>query len=267
MRAALPVLLLVVAFGAGAQSSTPTPVPPASRPVSPQPPPGLACLPKHYPVKPVLKDGVWCMELPDGSVVPYDDGRPKTFDEMVESPDMQDTYIIPYRTGTIVPVIDENDDPGHFRYLPLFQATYGASEREVDLVRVSFLGMGYRVHRRAKPAFERVVERLRKARAANPRIGPFLEEIGGTYHWRKIADTERMSAHSFGVAIDLNPQRSHYWDWIRPNRPVFWKNSIPQAIVDAFEAEGFIWGGRWYHYDTMHFEYRPELLDPDCRPR
>ena len=35
--------------------------------------------------------------------------------------------------------------------------------------------------------------------------------------------------------------------------------------VDAFEAEGFIWGGRWLHYDTMHFEYRPELLDADCR--
>ncbi|MDD5211432.1 MAG: M15 family metallopeptidase, partial [Sulfuricurvum sp.] len=27
---------------------------------------------------------------------------------------------------------------------------------------------------------------------------------------------------------------------------------------------GFIWGGRWYHYDTMHFEYRPELLAPSC---
>jgi hypothetical protein len=45
---------------------------------------------------------------------------------------------------------------------------------------------------------------------------------------------------------------------------VRWANQIPQVIVDAFEAEGFIWGGRWYHYDTMHFEYRPELLDPAC---
>ncbi|WP_265937085.1 M15 family metallopeptidase [Aliarcobacter butzleri] len=27
-----------------------------------------------------------------------------------------------------------------------------------------------------------------------------------------------------------------------------------------FEKYGFIWGGRWYHFDTMHFEYRPELL-------
>jgi hypothetical protein len=30
--------------------------------------------------------------------------------------------------------------------------------------------------------------------------------------------------------------------------------------VRVFEKHGFIWGGAWYHYDTMHFEYRPELL-------
>ena len=35
---------------------------------------------------------------------------------------------------------------------------------------------------------------------------------------------------------------------------------IPKEIVDVFEKYGFIWGGRWYHYDTMHFEYRPEFL-------
>lgn len=28
----------------------------------------------------------------------------------------------------------------------------------------------------------------------------------------------------------------------------------------AFERHGFIWGAKWYHYDSMHFEYRPELL-------
>jgi D-alanyl-D-alanine carboxypeptidase len=27
-----------------------------------------------------------------------------------------------------------------------------------------------------------------------------------------------------------------------------------------FEQHGFIWGGKWYHYDTMHFEYRPEII-------
>ncbi len=41
-----------------------------------------------------------------------------------------------------------------------------------------------------------------------------------------------------------------------------WRNAIPLEIVAAFERRGFIWGGRWAHYDTMHFEYRPELLLP-----
>jgi D-alanyl-D-alanine carboxypeptidase len=31
-------------------------------------------------------------------------------------------------------------------------------------------------------------------------------------------------------------------------------------IVRIFEAHGFIRRGKWYHYDTMHFEYRPELI-------
>jgi len=32
------------------------------------------------------------------------------------------------------------------------------------------------------------------------------------------------------------------------------------------KGKRFIWGGRWYHFDTMHFEYRPELLDASCYP-
>ncbi len=39
-----------------------------------------------------------------------------------------------------------------------------------------------------------------------------------------------------------------------------YRNRMPLEIVEIFERHGFIWGGRWYHYDTMHFEYRPELL-------
>ena len=45
-------------------------------------------------------------------------------------------------------------------------------------------------------------------------------------------------------------------DW----RPARARNLIPHAVVEIFERHGFIWGGKWFHYDTMHFEYRPELL-------
>jgi hypothetical protein len=31
-------------------------------------------------------------------------------------------------------------------------------------------------------------------------------------------------------------------------------------VVEIFERHGFVWGGRWSWFDTMHFEFRPELL-------
>jgi len=99
----------------------------------------------------------------------------------------------------------------------------------------------------------------------DPKALPFLKEIGGTFIWRNIKRSKRLSSHAFGIAIDLNVERSDYWRWTYRGKPMIWKNRVPQAVVDAFEAEGFIWGGRWKHYDTMHFEYRPELLSPMCR--
>lgn len=79
----------------------------------------------------------------------------------------------------------------------------------------------------------------------------------GTYNYRKISKTNRLSMHSFGIAIDLDTKYSNYWLW---DNKFKYKNKIPIEIVEIFEKYGFIWGGRWYHYDTMHFEYRPELL-------
>ncbi|NOX15750.1 MAG: M15 family metallopeptidase, partial [Epsilonproteobacteria bacterium] len=84
----------------------------------------------------------------------------------------------------------------------------------------------------------------------------YIINIGGTFKYRKISGTNRLSAHSFGIAIDINTKLSNYWKWDK-NR--VYKNKIPKKIVDIFERNGFIWGGRWFHYDTMHFEYRPEL--------
>jgi hypothetical protein len=63
-------------------------------------------------------------------------------------------------------------------------------------------------------------------------------------------------------AIDIAAAHSHYWQWSKPDADgrFSYKNEIPWEIVEIFERHGFIWGGKWYHYDTMHFEYRPEIL-------
>jgi hypothetical protein len=43
------------------------------------------------------------------------------------------------------------------------------------------------------------------------------------------------------------------------------ENADLKEIVRIFENHGFIWGGKWYHYDAMHFEFRPELVGPRCK--
>ena len=74
----------------------------------------------------------------------------------------------------------------------------------------------------------------------------------------------RLSAHSYGMTIDIGGNYKTYWLWAKPGAKetdnVPYKNKMPHEIVEIFEKHGFIWGGRWYHYDTMHFEYRPEIL-------
>ena len=49
-----------------------------------------------------------------------------------------------------------------------------------------------------------------------------------------------------------------YWRWHKGRYR--YRNRVPWAIAAIFEKHGFIWGAKWYHYDTLHFEYRPELL-------
>jgi hypothetical protein len=95
-----------------------------------------------------------------------------------------------------------------------------------------------------------------------PSFDKFLYPSAGTYNCRAIASEGRASPHGFGIAIDLATAHAHYWRWAKPDAAGHYpyRNAIPREIVDIFEKHGFIWGGRWYHYDTMHFEYRPELI-------
>ena len=106
---------------------------------------------------------------------------------------------------------------------------------------------------------KKVAEELSK----QPQLKKYLTNAT-TFYWRKVRGSNRQSAHSYGIAIDINVTYSNYWLWANPKSSetdkVKYQNRIPLEIVRMFEKYGFIWGGRWYHYDTMHFEYRPEIL-------
>ena len=160
------------------------------------------------------------------------------------------------------------DDPGRVRNRAFFDKMYGDCSRgEVapKLVRVTWLprSWGRDVSITSVNGVDRALAAISSELDDLPAADrKYLQPLGGTYNCRAVAGTDRRSMHGWGAAIDLNPAFSDYWRWSRATSDLPpYRDRIPLEIVAIFERHGFIWGGRWSHFDTMHFEYRPELLD------
>jgi len=136
----------------------------------------------------------------------------------------------------------------------------------------SFFGVKILIHRDIKPKLDNVVNQIRAVMRNDRAINEWISELHtGTpnygWNWRVIAGTNRRSLHSYGIAIDLLPGelkgRLTYWRWnegaeTEINRKNYYMP--PETVIKIFEEHGFIWGGSWALIDTMHFEYRPEIL-------
>lgn len=202
----------------------------------------------------------------DGSRMLFQDETQKSFEELLNNPDLEDQLAMVYPRDTTFQLPSRNHDPGRVRVEEFFFKMYGNSKEVVQqkLVEIEFMGAKLLVSK--VNSIDKKLTAISEKLSQLPAYSKYLENVGGTFNWRKIAGTERMSTHSFGMTIDINVKYSNYWRWAVEDksedgkRPIIYKNQIPLEIVRIFEEHGFIWGGKWYHYDTMHFEYRPELL-------
>jgi D-alanyl-D-alanine carboxypeptidase len=203
----------------------------------------------------------------DGTVMPASDGAEnKTFAELLRHATIIDQFRLAYPRGPLEkpPAVDA--DPGRFRNAAFFAKMYGDCQKgEVTphLVSLPWLpktwGKAIRI-----TSVNGVDEHLR---AVSSEIDALPDKIkraayptAGTYNCRAVADTGEPSPHGYGIAIDLNLAFSDYWYWRPHDGSIVYRNRMREEIVAIFEKHGFIWGGKWYHFDTMHFEYRPELL-------
>ena len=191
----------------------------------------------------------------------------KTFQELLEKPDIDDMFYAPYPMGTIPRQPEKNMDPGRVRFEPLFIAMYGDCHKNdvsKNLHTIMWLPKhdGGSVTISSVNAVNEALEAVSRDLDELPNdLIKYLKPTAGTYNCRVVGGTNYMSMHAYAAAIDINAKYANYWRWALNDRgEPQWKNQIPIAIVRIFEQHGFIWGGYWYHYDTMHFEYRPELL-------
>jgi hypothetical protein len=150
-----------------------------------------------------------------------------------------------------------------------------ASDRKstvARLVSMEIAGFSVTVHESIKDHLVRVSAELISLRKTDPEVAAFLRglrEMDG-FNYRFVEGTRTRSLHSYGLAIDMIPKsyggKHSYWQWAMSKVPDWWTIPYsrrwmpPAAFVRAFEREGFVWGGKWLFFDTMHFEYRPEIL-------
>jgi len=196
----------------------------------------------------------------DGTRMPLGDPAPaEDLAEMLQHGSILEQVMMPYPLGD-APAPDS--DPGRIRNRAFFDKMYGDCRRnEVapHLVPVVWLpsSWGHSVRITSVNGVADQLEAISRELDALPaEMKRALYPPGGTYVCRAVADTKQPSMHGWGAAIDINPSFSEYWMWGHRKA-----RGIPYEIVSIFEAHGFIWGGKWSHFDTMHFEYRPELLE------
>lgn len=140
---------------------------------------------------------------------------------------------------------------------------------------IRFLGKSVLVHHGVLEALAMVEQKINAEARRSQRVKEWVGSLHtvSAWNWRNIADVKTRSNHAYGIALDLLPPpkvyraRETYWLWTAGKKNMQWWNvpyskryHPPEAVIKIFESYGFVWGGKWSFYDTMHFEYRPEIL-------
>ena len=123
-------------------------------------------------------------------------------------------------------------------YIPPFQMYYAKQP----------MNHGLLVHHLIVPALELVFHEIwdecNNDQAEVDKIG--ASDWGGCFNIRAIAGSGNYSNHSWACAVDISPTTNGF------NTGHGTQSSI---VIDAFKAQGFLWGGDYHgRTDPMHFE-------------
>lgn len=74
-----------------------------------------------------------------------------------------------------------------------------------------------------------------------------IRQIGCFAPRAKRGNAAQLSVHSWGLAVDINPDANP--------RGAPLRTDIPPAWIEAFKRRGWVWGGDFRTPDTMHLQY------------
>lgn len=200
----------------------------------------------------------------DGGKIRIDDGIKKDHQQKLKQADIEDMLSQIYPVGKCNDGrMTKDNDPGRIRNDAFFRQIFASSKSQTEKKLNVIDWFGTKLKFTSLNNADTALMKVRDELAGHKNLRKYLTPSAGTFNWRNIAGTKRLSVHSFAAAIDINVKHADYWRWAggKPGQVKPYKNKIPGKIIEIFEKHGFIWGGKWYHYDTMHFEYRPALIE------
>ena len=172
--------------------------------------------------------------LKNGTKFPYhtDDSK-VSWDEKINHADLATQVEQSYDAGGYDTPPPYLFDPGRLRYQPFFQALYGKDQKAIEnnLVRINWptLKGSIKLPVNKGGGADKALYAIGQEIAKLPKRDRIWAEGATTYCYRVIKDTDRLSMHSFGIAIDLAPTKTQYWKDEAPNETdkIGYKNTMP----------------------------------------
>lgn len=209
-------------------------------------------------------DGNVYVIMKSGKPILYDDKKNKNYQQKLVVADLQDMMEQVYPLDDIKRLMEGDFDPGRIRSYALLKEVYGGAKSQVQPnlvpVKAGYKSYLFNHSNNAAAALHNVMGELVPLTKYRQDIRSFVFPSSGTFNYRVIAGTSLLSPHSFGIAIDLARDNRDYWKWTSRKEGEKRLLVYPREIVRIFEKNNFIWGGKWAHFDILHFEYRPELI-------
>lgn len=107
------------------------------------------------------------------------------------------------------------------------------------------------LHEKVAASASRVLQTIAATYSAAERKALGLDLFGGSLNVRRMRGGSSWSMHSWGIAIDFDPERNQL-KWGAPRARL--SHDDAQAFLKAWEAEGWLSLGRARNYDFMHVQ-------------
>lgn len=110
------------------------------------------------------------------------------------------------------------------------------------LVQYDFMGNVVPIHELLVPYLDNIQKEIK-----DKKINYDFSDVQ-TFNIRSKRGGGGQSLHSWGIALDINPDRNPYRSFT---------SDLPGEVIEIFKKNGFFWGGDWggRDNDPMHFEW------------